>query len=61
MKQYEGSVTLCLFGVVQVAHLTNAIHPIAHIRLAIGSQIVGAFRRFDIEHKLEFLFAILQT
>lgn len=43
-----------------MTHLADAVHPVAHIRLRFSSQVVGALGRFDIEHVLKLLLAILQ-
>lgn len=43
-----------------MTHLADAVHPVAHIRLRLSSQVVGALGRLDIEHVLKLLLAILQ-
>lgn len=49
-----------LLGVVQVAHLADAVDPVTHVRLRLCRQVVGALGRLDVEHVLELLLAVLQ-
>lgn len=50
-----------LLGVVQMAHLADAVHPVAHAGLRLSCQIVDALWRLDIEHVLKLLLAVLQA
>lgn len=44
-----------------MAHLADAIHPVPHAGLSLGSQVICALRCLDIKHILKLLFAILET
>lgn len=46
---------------MQMAHLADAVHPVAHASFGLGSQVICALRRLNVEHILKFLFAILQA
>lgn len=46
---------------MQMAHLTDAVHPVAHACLGLGSQVICALRRLNVEHILKLLLAILQA
>lgn len=46
--------------VLQIAHLTDAVHPVVHVQLRFGGQIERAARRLHVEHVLELLLAMLQ-
>lgn len=44
-----------------MAHLADAVHPVAHAGFRLSCQIVDALWRLDIEHVLKLLLAVLQA
>lgn len=51
-----------LFGLLQLADLTNHHHPLFHLLLGLGSQIVCPMGRYNVENmlKLNTLFLLFE-
>lgn len=46
---------------LEATNLANRVHPLVHVGLTLGNQVIRPLGGLDVEHKLILLLAILKS